>query len=385
MDRSLFTDQIPGQLVRIDFPLKDWAFLPDPIPSDWEMPADLWPYLMEAREAIKELNGIGRHIQNHNLLLRPLQQREALRSSSMEGTYATPEELLLYQAEDKNPDKESERENDWREVSNYGAALTLGQHMLDDGIPISLHLIKSLHAELLKGVRGENKNPGRFREHQVHVGAGGRYIPPPPLEVQSCLTAFQDSLAGENTYDPLIWSFMVHYQFETIHPFGDGNGRVGRLLLSLMIYQMMELSHPWLYMSSFFEKHKDEYINGMFDVSSKNNWEKWIKFCLIGAAEQAKDSIARLDRFVAIKDEFHGRLTGTNASVRHNEIIDYLFERPVITAPHIETKFGVTYPTARQDITRLLDMGILSEGPAHMRPRYYFAPEIMAIAYGDLT
>lgn len=384
MDSSLFINNSPGQLVRIDFPIKDWAFIPEPLPTTWEMPTNLWPLLMEARESIKELDGIGRHMANHRLLLKPLQQREALRSSSMEGTYATPEEFLLYQADAKDPTKETEQENDRREVSNYGAALIIGQQLLDEGVPVSLHLIKSLHAKLLQGVRGENKNPGQFRNHQVHVGAGGRYIPPPPFEVNRCLDEFETSMRGNSLYDPLIWAFMVHYQFETIHPFGDGNGRVGRLLLSLMIYQQMNLSVPLLYMSSFFEKHKDEYIDRMFNVSCKNQWNEWIRFCLIGAAEQAKDSINRLDRFVALKEEYHRRLFGQGVSGRLNEIIDFLFQYPVITAPTIQTLLGITYPTARSDIQKLIDFEILRPGPSHIRPQYFSSPEIMQIAYSDI-
>ena len=226
---------------------------------------------MEAREAIARLDGVGRHMPNHNLLLRPLQQREALRSSSMEGTYATPEELLLYQAEPREPRSSDDRVNAWREVFNYGQALTAGKEILDEGYPLSLQLIRTLHAELLRGVRGEEKAPGEFRQRQVQVGAGGRFIPPPAHYLPECLEALEQSLAAQTGIDPLIRAFMVHYQFEAIHPFNDGNGRVGRLLLSLHIYRSMELGSPWLYLSPFFERHKDDYIDSLFRVSAHND------------------------------------------------------------------------------------------------------------------
>jgi Fic family protein len=170
-----------------------------------------------------------------------------LKSSSLEGTYATPEQLLLFEIEPREPKSSKDPVNSWREVSNYSRALRIGQDLLSD-LPISLRLIKELHKELLRGVRGENKNPGNFRRTQVHIGSDRRFIPPPPTKVKDCLNDLELYIHTENNIDPLIAAFMVHYQFETIHPFMDGNGRVGRLLLSLMIFQNCNLKSPWLYL-----------------------------------------------------------------------------------------------------------------------------------------
>lgn len=385
MDSRAFSQQSPGELVRIDVPRPDYAFVPNPLPDAWQMPESLWPDLMEAREAIARLDGTGRHMPNHALLLTPLQHREALRSSSMEGTYATPEELLLYQAEPKEPKSGNDPVNAWREVFNYGSALNAGREVIDDGYSESLQFVRMLHGELLRGVRGEDKSPGEFRKGQVVVGAGGRYIPPPPHHLRGCLDALEQSVRQPRpAIDPIIWTFMVHYQFETIHPFNDGNGRVGRLLLSLQIYKHMELSSPWLYMSAYFERHKDEYIDGLFRVSTHGDWERWLRFCLRGAKEQADDAVYRLDQFVGLKDRYHhemGQISG--ASARLHLLIDGLFETPVVTIPQVAERVDVTYPTAKADVDRLVASGILKPGREDVRPMYFFAPAIMDIAYSE--
>lgn len=381
MDIKPFTDQSPGRLVKIELPRPDYAFLPDALPHDWQMAEKLWPLLMSAHKAIAKLDGVGMHMPDHSLLLRPLQQREALRSSSMEGTYASPEELLLYQEEPREPKSDTDPANDWREVNNYGSALLIGQKMLDDGYPLSLQVIRSLHSELLSGVRGDEKSPGEFRDSQVIVGAGARFIPPPAHHLPDCLASFENSLKSAVDIDPLIWAFLIHYQFETIHPFRDGNGRVGRLLLSLQIYKGLGLGSPWLYLSAFFERHKDEYIDLLFRVSTHGDWDRWIEFCLVGAYEQAEDSLDRFEKLVHLKDEYLGLIEAEAASPRLYPIVESLLERPVVTIPAVAKKTDVSYPTARGDINRLVELGILVEGPENIRPKYFYAPNILQIAY----
>ncbi|MFO7285819.1 MAG: Fic family protein [Gammaproteobacteria bacterium] len=343
----------------------------------------LWPALMAAREAIAKLDGLGKLMPSYSLVLTPLQSREALRSSSMEGTYATPEQLLLYQAEPREPRSATDPANAWREVHNYGMALKTGQELLDSGYPLSTHLIRTLHRVLMSGVRGADKRPGEFRQSQVIVGSGGRYIPPPAHLLPDCLDAFETSLDSPNDIDALIWAFMVHYQFEAIHPFLDGNGRVGRLLLCLQIYKTLELSKPWLYLSPYFERHKDEYIDLLFRVSTHGDWYSWIAFCLEGARAQALDSIYRFEKLVALREEFFGSVQKLpNASARLYQIVDTLFERPVITVPSVAAQQNVTYPTAKSDIKKLIRCGILQTA-SNTRPHYFFAPRILDIAYAD--
>lgn len=383
MDKKKFTDNKLGKLVEIAHPRPDFAFIPDALPTTWQMPRTLWPLLMQARESLARLDGIGRHMSNHQLLLVPLQQREALRSSSMEGTYATPKELLLYQIEPREPSSDSDRANAWREVFNYGKALQLGMNLLDDGLPLSLRLVREMHSALLNGVRGQERRPGEFRDCQVAIGAGQRFMPPPALQVPKCLDAFEKYHHEESDIDPLIRAFMAHYQFETIHPFRDGNGRVGRLLLSLTIYTWLQHSSPWLYMSPYFERHKDEYIDRLFTVSSNGEWERWITFCLEGVVEQSQDAIDRLDKLVALRARFTAQVGESGGNARLQTLIEKLFESPLLTVPQARSVTNVTYPTARADMDRLVALSILLEGPEDAYPKYFFSPEILNIAYQE--
>lgn len=383
MDKNRFTDRRLGELVEIGSRPASVAFVPAALPTAWDMPGELWPLLMQAREALARLDGAGRHLTNPRLLFVPLQQREALRSSSMEGTYATPEELLLYQIDPREPVSKDDEVNAWREVFNYGKALQLGMNLLDQGLPISLRLVRELHAALLGGVRGQEKRPGEFRDYQVQIGAGARFVPPPATRLMECLDAFEKWHHADSDIDPLIRAFMAHYQFETIHPFRDGNGRIGRLLLSLTIYAWMGLVGPCLYLSPFFERHKEDYIDHLFNVSADGRWLPWIEFCLQGVVAQSNDTLDRIDRIVALRDDFSRRVSESGGSARLTRIVEALFTSPLTTIPQAAALTEVSYPTAKNDIERLVGLGILIEGPAARAPRYFYSPELFKIAYED--
>lgn len=383
MNKELFRDTRQGKLEKVDIQgTSDWAFIPNPLPDQWEIPAEIWPILVSAHSELARLDGIGRHMPDYELLLRPLQQREALKSSSLEGTYATPEQLLLFEIDPNIAKSQDDRINAWREVFNYGQSLRKGQQLLND-IPVSIRLLKELHGELLKGVRGNRRNPGNFRQSQVHIGSDRRFIPPPAHEAIGCLNELEKYIHRENSIDPLIFCFMVHYQFEAIHPFLDGNGRVGRLLLSLMVYKWCNLKSPWLYLSDFFDKHKDEYIDCLFNVSAKGDWPSWIRFCLLATFEAAKDSIQRFDQLVNLKAEYNQLVASCGGSIRVPRIIDRLLHSPVVTIPRIADMFEVSYPTAKADIDTLVKCGILVASEATARAKLFAAPEIMRIAYGN--
>ena len=383
MDKNLFVEGFPGRLWEITLDSKpDWAYIPNPLPQFWELSKDVWELLAQAREELARLDGVGRNMPNYNLLLRPLQRREALRSSSLEGTYATPEQLLLFEIDPREPTSDRDPVGAWQEVWNYSRALELGLQILTER-PISLNLIRAMHCELLTGVRGMARDPGNFRRSQVHIGSDRRFIPPPPNEVMPCLDLLEKAIHQEKSIDSLIFCFMVHYQFETIHPFLDGNGRVGRLLLSLMIYDQYKLRKPWLYLSAFFDRYKDEYINLLFKVSSQGNWQDWIKFCLRGTIEQSKDSIRRFDELLVLRSQYMEQLKQVGGSIRLNQIIEHLFESPAITVPQLAEMCDISYPTARKDIERLVKVDILSLSNISERPQIYFAPKILEIAFND--
>jgi len=386
MDKSLFTENKQGQLIKIAaIAGAEWAFLPDPLPEKWDVPADLWPLLVEAREEIARLDGVGRHMPNYELLLRPLQRREALKSSSLEGTFATPEQLLLFEIGPKEPKSQTDRVNAWKEVFNYGSALKSGQRLLDE-IPISIRLIKELHKELLSGVRGHHRDPGNFRRTQVHIGSDKRFIPPPPPAALNCLNDLETYLHRDHAIDGLVFCFMVHYQFEAIHPFLDGNGRVGRLLLALMIYKWCKLKSPWLYLSAYFDRYKDEYIDRLFNVSARGDWRSWIEFCLKASISEAKDAVRRFDKLVSLRDTYLRAISDCGGSIRLNQVIEKLLEFPAITIPRVAEMLQVTYPTAKTNVELMIRCNILSEGDLGLaqRPKLFVAAKIMEAAYGDL-
>lgn len=383
MDKGIFTTSAPGRLWEISVEgSRDWAFIPGLLPDEWEVSTDLWGLLVQAREELARLDGVGRYMPNYNLLLRPLQRREALRSSSLEGTYATPQQLLLFEIEPREPKSANDPVNSWQEVWNYNRALELALSLLEKR-PLSLNLIRAMHQTLLSGVRGSQRDPGNFRRSQVHIGSDRRFIPPPPNEVMPCLDTLEKYIYKEKSIEPLILCFMVHYQFETIHPFLDGNGRVGRLLLSLMIYEQCQLSKPWLYLSAFFDKYKDEYINLLFQVSTKGNWRDWIAFCLRGTIEQSKDALSRFDKLLKLRNQYMELLNQAGGNIRLNRLVEHLFESPAITVSQFAEMCGIQYNTARADIIRLVNASVLSESDIVARPKIYFAPDILEIAYGE--
>ena len=384
MDKNLFSPDSLGRLIKISvFSEQDWSFIPNGLPTELYISEKIWPLLLNAREELARLDGVGRHMPNYELLLKPLQHREALKSSSLEGTYATPEELLLFEIEPKEPKSKNDQVNSWKEVFNYSNALRKGQKLLADELPISLRLIKELHKELLSGVRGHHRDPGNFRRSQVHIGSDRRFVPPPPAETIECLNQLEKYIHKDSEIDPLIFCFLVHYQFETIHPFLDGNGRVGRLLLSLMIYKWCNLNSP-LYLSAFFDKYKDEYIRNLFNVSARGDWESWIAYCLRATTYQAKDALNRFDKLVSLRETYLNKIANCKGSIRLHKIIDKLFESPAVSIPQISKMFDITYPTASNDIKLLVKQNILVKGNFTSRPKIFLSPEIINIAYRDI-
>ncbi len=378
MDTSLFNASSPGELVAAGG--GERAFLPAPLPPVWVFPADLWPLLSDAKQQIGVLEGIGRRLPNPELLLRPLQQREALRSSSLEGTYATPQELLLFGYDRPEARSEADPANAWREVFNYGTALEVGT---SGQYPLTLSLLRELHEILLSGVRGRDKHPGRFRDAQVYLGHDMRFVPP-PLQVPGCLEALERYLREPAPgYDPLVQCYLIHYQLETIHPFHDGNGRVGRLLLAIMLQRWCGLSKPWLYMSAFFDRFKDEYIDRLFAVSTRGAWREWIEYCLRGTVHQTLETIVRCERLLAVRDQFMARVAAAGGSIRLSQIVDGLVESPIVRIAELGRKMAVSYPTAKADVERLVSLGVLRELD-EAKVKTFYSPEILHVAFDDI-
>jgi|ERR1700675_844155 len=378
-DKSSMT----GQLVPVAKRTPDvqFAFVPDSLPPKWDWPVSLWNLLIDASRSLSSLDGTGRHLPNPEILLNPLQNREAQLSSQLEGTITDPQQQVLFEADPRYPISKTDPNNAYQEVFNYRRALRLRLDAKND-LPLSLRLVKELHAILMNGVRGADQRPGEFRKIQNQIGMPARFVPPPPEKLDETLDAFEKYLHLPGDFDPLVRAFLAHYQLEAIHPFRDGNGRVGRLLLSIMIAEWCGLSSQWLYMSPFFEKRKREYMDRLLGVSTRGEWEAWIKFCLEGVVIQSRDAEKRCDKLIDLYSDFRSRIKG--GSHRLSKLVDSLFFRPVITVSQYKSQFGVTYPTARADLRKLEGMGIVQplEGLAYLT--YYCAP-IYDVTYEEIS
>jgi Fic family protein len=383
MDAKEFDAQLmTGRLVPIPkrSPDVQVAFVPHPLPPTWSWPESLWRPLMEAREALARLDGTGKHLPNPELLMVPLHHREAQLSSRLEGTITDPQQQVLFELDPKYPTSKNDPTSAYREVFNYRQALK-ARDSGKDGLPLSLRLIKQLHAILMDGVRGADQEPGEFRKIQNQIGRPARFVPPPPEALDESLYALEAYLHTEDGFDPLVRAFLAHYQFEAIHPFRDGNGRVGRLLLSFTVADWCKLNSQWLYMSAYFEKRKSEYMDLMLAISTKGDWESWMRFCLKGVVVQANDAIRRCEKLVALQKDFHSRLRG--GSSRLGQAVDNLFRAPVVTVNQYRTFFGVTYHTARADLQKLEQLGIVQPLDG-VRLKTYCCGPIYSITYEEI-
>lgn len=379
MDETAFIDRSTGQLI----PTLSGrcAFVPAPLPPKLDMTRLIAP-MTKVMRAIGELSGACRRLQNPYILIRPLQRSEALTSSAMEGTFSTDDELLLAEAGINNRSTE-----DTKEVVNYIHALNTALKMLDE-LPLSHRVIKSAHRQLLTGLshaRGAQKRPGEYKSEQNWIGGPtidkARFVPPPPAETQVCMDELEKYLNRDNRELPdiLLDLALVHYQIETIHPFADGNGRIGRMLVSIMAVQSGLLAMPVLYVSPSIENRKNEYIDLMFKVSAKGAWTEWIEFFFARLCETCDETIATVDRLIALHEAYRARAQSIMRSASAVTIVDFLFERPIITVTEAATKLSVTYPAAKKAIDRLVENRILVER-SDVYPKVFIAPEIVRAA-----
>lgn len=379
MDVKRFQKSPTGRLVKA--PRGYWAFVPHPLPPQINWSVDLVSALSDADRALGELAGVGRTLPNPHLLIRPFVRREAVLSSRIEGTEASLPDLYAYEAAQLAL-FELPQPSDVREVLNYVRALEYGLERLST-LPLSLRLIRELHAHLMEGVRGEHSTPGEFRRSQNWIGPPGcmlndaTFVPPPVPEMQQALDAFERFLHTPSPLPPLVQLALIHYQFEAIHPFLDGNGRIGRLLITLLLCQWGLLSQPLLYLSAYFEKYREAYYDGLLLVSQEGRWARWIEFFLRGVAMQARDAVSRSQRLQDLQQRYRQQFQASRSSVLLLQLIDQLFAAPVVTVRQVEQYLGVTFRTAQLHVNRLAEAGILREVTGRARNRVYIADEIM--------
>lgn len=344
--------------------------------------------LAEASQLVGELNGIGRTLADPLVLVRPLQAREAITSSSMEGTYTTLDDLLVLDA-----GAESGRLPDTREVLNYRRALSNAIASLSS-VPLSLRTLKDAHRTLLSGVpghRGSTVRAGEFKVFQNFIGARdigqARFVPPPPQDAMHCLDGLEKYLhrSDRDQIPALIDAALVHYQFEAIHPFADGNGRVGRMLITLQLFDRAALRQPILYLSPVLERRKNEYIDLMYEVSRSGSWTNWVLFFLDVVAESSRSAIKTADALLALQQDYRQRATGAGRSSNLLAIVDHLFRTQVVTIPSLASFLSVTYRSAQLNVEALTAVGILSEVPGPTNPKYFIASEIRDVISKSLT
>ena len=381
-----FVGDYPGQLVNV----RDahwgeyWAFVPNPLPATLHLDFLTINKLSAASRSLGELNGIGTTLPNPHLLIGPFLRREAVLSSRIEGTVTNLEQLLLFEAEPSGRPTSP----DSVEVINYVHALEYGLERLEE-IPVNLQLIREVHERLMFRGRGEVSKPGRFREVQNSVRrlnqtlAEARYVPPPVSGMHWALNELESYIRDSNDIPLLIKLALIHYQFEAIHPFEDGNGRVGRLMIPLLLCERSYLSYPLLYLSAFFERNRDEYMDNLLAVSQRGDWTTWINFFLDGVAEQARDAVSRSQRLLNLWQDYRNRMQAVRASSLSLQLIDLLFASPAVTAPYVEQQLKVTQASARNAIERLETAGILSETTGRRRNRVYLARGVLDILNAD--
>ncbi len=354
------------------------AYVPAPLPPPIAWSAALALALSDADLAVGRLAGEGRRLPNPHLLIRPFVRREAVLSSRIEGTQATLGELLAAEAGavvERSP-------ADLREVANYVVALEHGVGSLSE-LPLSLRLVKVLHEKLMQGVRGNTATPGEFRRSQNWIGPPGctltdaTYVPPPADHLMDCLGAWEHFL-HDHSLPPLVHAALAHSQFEAIHPFLDGNGRVGRLLITLLLVERKVLPSPLLYLSAFFEATQQEYYARLSAVTERGEWEEWLAYFLRGVTGQAEDALGRIQRIDAWLAGWRERLAAGSSRLPERAL-DLFVENPFWTVNRLAARLGVAFTTAQRAIDRLESAGVLTRATEAKRNRVYCARAILEI------
>ena len=360
------------------------SFKPSPLPPNPELNinSDIVKKLVEANRDLVRLDTAAKLIPNVELFISMYVRKEALISSQIEGTQCTLDDVL-------DPDVDGNTNLDVGDVINYVRACTYAIGRLDK-LPLCNRLLREIHQELLAGIRGQEKNPGEFRRSQNWIGAANctlkeaRYIPPNVEDMNAALTDLERYMNEGDDYDPLIRIALIHYQFETIHPFLDGNGRVGRLMILLYLMEVGLISKPIIYISYFLKKNQIEYYDRISEVRRSGNYEQWVRFFLEAVSAAAKDSLATVEKLLALHEGNIKRLPVTarkNDSVRR--VFDYIEQYPIIDIKRTAVDLGVSYNTISSAVVKLVQAGILMEKTNASRNRVFSYEEYLNILRKD--
>jgi len=363
-------------------------FIPHELPPEnleWQV---LVPLVGKANAAIARYDGLLQSLMNSGILLSPITTNEAVLSSRIEGTQASLGEVLEHDA-GLDADRPPAIQEDIKEISNYRLALSMAQDELANR-PISLNFIKSLHAILLDSVRGKNKEPGQFRKDQNWIGKPGssmqdaRFVPPSPMLLPEHLEKWQQFLQGEYL-DPLVQLAIVHAQFEILHPFKDGNGRIGRLLIPLFLYTKKCLASPMFYLSEYLEAHRDAYYDELLAITEANDWQGWVEYFLAAIIEQCGTNMQKAEAILTLYERMKSRFIDVTRSQYAIPSLDAFFKKPILNTVDFIALSGIPNKVTAGDLLRKLTKSghikILRPGRGR-RPAIYALPDLLNIAEG---
>lgn len=379
MDPNDFSSTSPGRVLRTS--KEYWVFIPNPLPPPINWSNALISALGEAERNLGRLASLTDTLPSPHIQVRPFIRREAVLSSRIEGTRASLVDLYQYESAQLSFLEDT---SDVREVHNYVRAMDYGLER-SKTLPVSLRLIREIHRILMENVRGEYLTPGEFRRSQNWIGPPGStiksatIIPPPVDEMHQALDALEKFIHAPSDIPQLVRAGLIHYQFEAIHPFLDGNGRIGRLLVILLLIEWGLISQPLLYLSAFFEAHRLDYYDRLLAVSQRDEWENWLLFFLKGVSSQSLDAIGRIERLGKLRSVYRERLHTERAAARLWQTMDVIFERPILNIRQLESALDVPYRTAQRYVERLVELGILREVTGRARNRIYRADEILKV------
>ena len=379
MNPNDFTSRAAGRLVKTRQGY--WAFIPHPLPPYLDLSGGLLRAYSEAERALGELNGLEVSWMEITNLIRPLMRLEAVLSSRIEGTRASLEDLLIYEGTQLAL---FETAGDVKEVYNYIRAMETGIRRLEE-FPVSLRLFRELHAVLMEGVRGGIWQPGEFRTKQNWIGQPGstiereRFVPPPQDRLMTCLGDLEKYIHSASGLPALIRMGLVHYQFEVIHPFADGNGRIGRLLLSLLPLAWGLLSRPLFHMSPYFEANRQEYYSRLLAVSQQGSWDGWLTFFLNGVSSSCKGTYALVRNLERAYSELREIIREERNFARLDRALKWIIAKPVFTANELSDALAIPVRSSRRMIDKFIRLGILSEMTGGQRNRVYKAERIFTV------
>lgn len=349
------------------------SFRPSPLPPTppVDIDSDMLAKLIEANKDLSYLEGVSSRIPNVNLFVSMYVRKEALMSSQIEGTQCTLDDIL-------NPLMDVNANRDVSDVVNYIRATEYAIERLKT-IPLCNRLIKEIHAVLMQGVRGQEKSPGEFRYSQNWIGGQGstlksaRYIPPNPIDMIESMSDLEKYINSDDTLDPLIQAALIHYQFETTHPFLDGNGRVGRLLITLFLMEKKILTTPALYISYYLKTNRVEYYDRMTQVRRTGDYEQWIKFFLQAFSESAKDAVETINMLSALHDQSISSFDNLSKRQKNSimKVFTYLETNPIIDIQKTATALEFSYNTVAKAVSILMDKGILSQTDKSGKAKIY--------------